>query len=56
VSLLPTNDMSEEKRKAYEPIALGSLHALLGIIRGPIGIPAGALSPILQLLTASLSW
>jgi hypothetical protein len=52
VSLLPTNDMSEEKRKAYEPIALGSLDALPGIIRGSIGIPADALSPILQLLVA----
>jgi hypothetical protein len=52
VSLLPTNDMSEEKRKAYEPIALGSLEALPDLIRGSIGIPADALSPILQMLIA----
>jgi hypothetical protein len=52
VSLLPTTDMGEEKRKAYEPIALGSLNAMPGIIRGSIGIPADALSPILQLLIA----
>jgi hypothetical protein len=51
VSLLPTNDMSEEKRKAYEPIALGSLEALPGVIRGSIGIPPDALSPILQMLS-----
>jgi hypothetical protein len=52
VSLLPTIDMSEEKRKAYEPIALGSFDIYPGIIRGSIGIPADALSPILQVLIA----
>jgi hypothetical protein len=52
ISLLPTNDMSEEKRKGYEPIALGSLDAQLGIIRGSIGIPADALPPILTMLIA----
>jgi hypothetical protein len=52
VSLLPTNDMSEEKRKNYEPITLGSLDASPDMIRGSIGIPADALSPILQMLIA----
>jgi hypothetical protein len=52
ISLLPTHDMGEEKRKAYEPIALGSLEALPDLIRGSIGIPADALSPILQMLIA----
>jgi hypothetical protein len=52
VSLLPTHDMSEEKRKDYEPIALGSLEALPDLIRGSIGIPTDALSPILQTLIA----
>jgi hypothetical protein len=52
VALLPTTDMSEEKRKNYEPIALGSLDALPGLIRGSIGIPADALPPILQMLIA----
>lgn len=52
ISLLPTNDMSEEKRKGYEPIALGSLDAQPGIIRGSIGIPADALPPILTMLIA----
>jgi hypothetical protein len=44
--------MTEEKRKGYEPIALGSLDALPGIIRGSIGIPADALPPILTMLIA----
>jgi hypothetical protein len=52
VSVLPTSDMSEDKRKNYEPIALGSLDALPGIIRGSIGIPADALPPILTMLIA----
>jgi hypothetical protein len=52
LALLPTNDMSEEKRKAYDPIAMGSLDALPGIIRVSIGIPSDALTPILQMLIA----
>ncbi|HMJ27624.1 MAG TPA: hypothetical protein VK512_02780 [Xanthobacteraceae bacterium] len=52
VSLLPTSDMSEEKRKGYEPIALGSLEAIPDMIRGSIGIPADVLSSILQMLIA----
>jgi hypothetical protein len=46
VSLLPTTSMSEDKRKGYEPIALGSLDP--GLNRDP----ADALSPILQMLIA----
>jgi hypothetical protein len=48
--------MSEEKRKAFEPTALGSLDAMPGIIRESIGIPADALSPILQMLIAKEFW
>jgi hypothetical protein len=50
LALLPTNDMSEAKRKGYD--RAGSLDALPGIIRGSIGIPADVLSPILQMLIA----
>jgi hypothetical protein len=52
VSLLPTSDMSEEKRKDYGPIALGSLEVHPERIAGSIGIPADVLSPILQMLIA----
>jgi hypothetical protein len=52
VSLLPGNDMSEERRKDYKPVALGSLDAHTDMIRGSIGIPADALPPILQMLIA----
>jgi hypothetical protein len=52
VSLLPSNDMSEERRKNYKPIALGGLDVYQDVIRGSIGIPADALPPILQMLIA----
>jgi hypothetical protein len=50
VTLLPGNDMSEERRKDYKPIALGALDIYPETIKGSIGIPADALSPILQML------
>jgi hypothetical protein len=52
VSLLPSNDMSEEKRKDYKPIALGGMEAYPDRITASIGIPADALSPILAMLIA----
>jgi hypothetical protein len=52
VTLLPGNDMSEERRKDYKPIALGGLDVYPDMIKGSIGIPADALPPILQMLTA----
>lgn len=52
VSLLPSNDMSEERRKDYKPIALGGLDVYQDMIKGSIGIPADALPPILQMLIA----
>jgi hypothetical protein len=52
VSLLPTFDMSEEKRKDYEPIALGSLESYPDRITASLGIPADVLSPIPQMLIA----
>jgi hypothetical protein len=53
VSLLPTSSMSEEKRKDYEPLALGSLDVYPGRIAANIGIPSDALPPILQMLIAN---
>jgi len=52
VSLLPSSGMSEERRKDYKPIALGGLDIYPDMIKGSIGIPADALSPILQMLIA----
>ena len=52
VTLLPNNNMSEERRKDYKPIALGALDIYQDMIKGSIGIPADALSPILQMLIA----
>jgi hypothetical protein len=52
VSLLPSNDMSEERRKDYKPIALGGMEAYPDRITASIGIPADALPPILQMLIA----
>ena len=52
VTLLPGNDMTEERRKEYKPIALGRLNVYPDVIKGSIGIPADALPPILQMLIA----
>lgn len=52
VSLLPSLGMSEDRRKDYKPIALGALDLYPDMIKGSIGIPADALSPILQILIA----
>jgi hypothetical protein len=40
VPLLPSNDMSEERRKDHKPIALGGLDVYQDAIKGSIGIPA----------------
>ena len=52
VSLLPSSEMSEERRKDYKPIALGALDLYPDMIKGSIGIPADVLAPILQMLIA----
>jgi hypothetical protein len=52
VSLLPSNDMSEERRKDYKPLALGGLEAYPDRMTASLGIPADVLSPILQMLIA----
>lgn len=52
LSLLPSSDLEEERRKDLEPIALGSLGAGPDGISGNIGIPRDALTPILQMLIA----
>ena len=50
ISLLPTSDLEEERRKEFKPIALGSLGAGPDGVSGNIGIPQDALTPILQML------
>lgn len=52
VSLLPSFDMDEERRKDLKPIALGSLEIYPDRIDGHVGIPQDALPPILQMLIA----
>jgi hypothetical protein len=44
--------MSEERRKDYKPIAVGSLDTYPDMISGRIGILADVLSSILQMLIA----
>ncbi|MCA1398410.1 MULTISPECIES: hypothetical protein [unclassified Bradyrhizobium] len=52
ISLLPSSDLEEERRRDLHPIALGSLHVTQDAILGNIGIPRDALTPILQMLIA----
>lgn len=52
ISLLPTSDLEEKRRRDLHPIALGSLHVTQDTILGNIGIPRDALTPILQMLIA----
>ncbi|WP_354254423.1 hypothetical protein [Bradyrhizobium sp. F1.13.3] len=52
ISLLPSSDLVEERRKDLTPVALGSLTVGPDGIPGNIGIPWGALTPILQMLIA----
>lgn len=52
ISLLPSTDLEEDRRKDLKPVALGSLHVTEDAILGNIGIPCDALTPILQMLIA----
>ncbi|QAU48864.1 hypothetical protein [Bradyrhizobium guangzhouense] len=52
ISLLPSSDLEEERRKELTPIALGSLSLGPDCVLGNIGIPWDALTPILQMLIA----
>ncbi|UPK31520.1 hypothetical protein IVB26_41495 (plasmid) [Bradyrhizobium sp. 195] len=52
ISLLPSFDLKEERRKDLTPVALGSLTVGPDGILGNIGIPWDALTPILQMLIA----
>ncbi|WP_199751468.1 hypothetical protein [Bradyrhizobium sp. RP6] len=52
ISLLPSPELVEEKRKELAPIALGSLSLGPDGVLGNIGIPWDALTPILQMLIA----
>ena len=42
----------EERRKSFEPVALGSLSVLTDRVSGNIGNPWDALTPTLQMLVA----
>ncbi|MGY3356290.1 hypothetical protein ACVWZK_002953 [Bradyrhizobium sp. GM0.4] len=52
ISLLPSSDLEEKRRKDLTPVALGSLTADPDGILGNIGMPWDALTPILQMLIA----
>jgi len=52
LQVLPSADMSDERRKDYKPLALGGLEAYPDRIVGHVGIPQDALPPILQMLIA----
>jgi hypothetical protein len=52
ISLRPRSSMNEERRKDYNPIALGALDLYPDMIKGSVGLPADVLSPIMQLLIA----
>ncbi|WP_354264814.1 hypothetical protein [Bradyrhizobium sp. GM2.2] len=52
ISLLPSPELVGDRRKEFEPIALGTLDVRTDVIYGNIGIPWDALTPILQMLIA----
>jgi hypothetical protein len=53
VSLFPSSNLQEERRKDLKPIAVGGLESYAEKIDGHVGIPADMLGPILQMLIAS---
>ncbi|MDH2356786.1 hypothetical protein QCM80_40160 [Bradyrhizobium sp. SSUT112] len=53
LSLLPSPELVTDQRKAFEPVALGTLDVRAGMICGNIGIPWDALTPMLQMLIAA---
>jgi hypothetical protein len=52
VSLFPTINLEEERRKELKPLALGALESYPDRIEATLGIPSDALVPMLQMLTA----
>lgn len=52
ISLLPSPELVTDRRKGFEPVALGTLDVRGDMIYGNIGIPWDALTPILQMLIA----
>ena len=52
VSLFPTINLEEERRKELKPLALGALESYPDKIDAILGIPSDALAPMLQMLTA----
>ncbi len=52
VSLFPSINLEEGRRKDLKPIAVGALEAYPERIDANLGIPTDALAPILQMLTA----
>ena len=52
VSLFPTINLEEERRKELKPLALDALESYPDRIDAILGIPSDALAPMLQMLTA----
>jgi hypothetical protein len=52
VSLFPTINLEEERRKELKPLALGALEFYPDRIDTILGIPSDAVAPMLQMLTA----
>lgn len=52
VSLFPSINLEEERRKDLKPIAVGSIEVYPGRFAANLGIPSDALVPILQMLIA----
>lgn len=52
VTLPPDAGLKEENRKQHNPRAVGSLILDRGVLQALLSVPADALDPILQMLTA----
>jgi hypothetical protein len=50
VSLFPSSNLHEERRKDLKPIAVGALESYPDRIDGHIGIPSDVVGPMLQML------
>lgn len=52
LTFMPDKKLNEENRQHHEPKAVGSLSLNKGVLQGLLPLPADALEPILQMLTA----
>lgn len=52
LTFMPNNNLNEENRQHHEPNSVGSLNLNKGVLQGLLSLPADALVPILQMLTA----